>query len=575
MTFDNDMEATGNAMSDEGERREPIGRRGRGSGRRVFWGIAIVFGWILVLIGALLFGAAMWVRRTFGPVSVDQLLTNLPGGGGEGAGGQGLVIGGVVTGLVIPAAAVLVIALVAEKSRRSLRAHGLPRPGWRRGLARTTAVLLAVAVPTAGSVYAADTIGVQEYAEAVIREQVTGTSIADFYVAPELGDAGSTGGAVSEMQEGPGSGSGAEGGASQRNLIVIYLESMENAFADDEVFEQNMLAPVQRATDGWAKIPKLRQYEGGGWTMSGIVATQCGIPLRSATAAGDTTELNKFGSALDAAEAYMPGATCLGDVLAGRGYRNVFLGGADATFAGKGAFLSTHGYDDVLDLREWRARGETETRDDWGLSDRRLFELARDEVDQLHDADQPFNLTMLSLDTHEQPHAYDYCPVETEQAMTSITTCSMRQVAGFIDYLDGRGYLEDTTVVVMGDHLKAIGEMNSFWEEMQGMPDRSIFNRVWSPDGVDFARADIDQFSMYPTLIELAGVELPGHRAGVGVSALAPARMVAPGSILDLDPDAYDAVVRSRASEFYRDIWRAKPAPADAAAPEAAADPAP
>ncbi|MBL3687823.1 LTA synthase family protein [Leucobacter zeae] len=542
--------------------------RARRPERRRWWGFAIVCGWILVLAGALLFGAALWVRRTFGPVSVDQLLTNLPGGGGEGAGGQGLVISGVVTGLVIPAAAVLVVALLAEKSRRALRAHGIPRPGWPRIGARATAAVLALAVPAAGAVYAADTIGVQEYAEAVIREQVTGTSIADFYVAPEL-EGGSPG---------PGAADGTAADAvpgttddgRRRNLIVIYLESMENAFADDEVFERNMLEPVQRATRGWDKIPRLRQYEGGGWTMSGIVATQCGIPLRSAAAVADTTEMNKFGSALDATASYMPGATCLGDVLADRGYRNVFMGGADASFAGKGAFLASHGYDEVLDLREWRARGETETRPDWGLSDRRLFELAKDEVARLHEADQPFNLTMLSLDTHEQPHAYDYCPVDTEEEMTSITTCSMRQVAGFIDALDNRGYLEDTTVVVMGDHLKAIGEMNSFWEEMRGMPDRSIFNRVWSPDGVRFARADIDQFSMYPTLVELAGVELPGHRAGIGVSALAPERKVAPGSILDLEPSAYDAVVRSRASEFYRDIWRADPEAVDAEASESA-----
>ena len=547
---DGAAETTGGAAETTGDAaNEPVSEQGLSRGRRVFWGVSMVLGWILVLVGALLFGTAMWVRRTFGPVSVDQLLTNLPGGGGEGAGGQDLVIGGVVTGLVIPAAAVLVVALLAEKSRRVLRAHGVPRQGWRRRLARATAGLLAIAVAVAGGAYAAETIGVQEYAEAVIHEQVTGTSLADFYVAPQV-------------RTEPGSGSGSS--PAQRNLIVIYLESMENAFADDEVFEQNMLAPVQRATKGWDKVPRLRQYEGGGWTMSGIVATQCGIPLRSATAAGDTTELNKFGSALDAAGAYMPGATCLGDVLADRGYRNVFLGGADATFAGKGAFLATHGYDEVLDLREWRSRGETETREDWGLSDRRLFELARGEVKRLHEGDEPFNLTMLSLDTHEQPHAYDYCPVETEEEMTSITTCSMRQVAGFIDYLDGQGYLEDTSVVVMGDHLKAIGEMNSFWEEMRGMPDRTIFNRVWSPDGVRFARADIDQFSMYPTIIELAGVELPGHRAGVGVSALAPQRTVAPGSILDLEPAEYDAVVRSRASEFYRDIWQSAPEPADA-----------
>ena len=42
----------------------------------------IVF-WTLVLIGALLLGISLWVRRSFGFISVDQLISNMNGGGGE------------------------------------------------------------------------------------------------------------------------------------------------------------------------------------------------------------------------------------------------------------------------------------------------------------------------------------------------------------------------------------------------------------------------------------------------------------------------------------------------------------
>ena len=48
--------------------------------RRIVWS---ALGWTLTAAAAVLLGAALWIRRTFGPISVDQLLLHLPGAGGE------------------------------------------------------------------------------------------------------------------------------------------------------------------------------------------------------------------------------------------------------------------------------------------------------------------------------------------------------------------------------------------------------------------------------------------------------------------------------------------------------------
>ncbi|MFV0435290.1 MAG: LTA synthase family protein [Leucobacter sp.] len=529
-------------------------------GSRVLWAAAIVAFWVLVLAGAMLVGGAVWVLRTFGPVSVDQLLMNLPGGGGEGAGGTELLWGVVTTAILIPVAAILVLALLTERSRRALRRGGALR-GKRTWAFRAVAVVLALAVPLSGAAIFGSAIGAGEYVEAQVREATGGTTLADYYVVPRHGVG--AGGAAGQGMRVPGGSSSDAPAAEHRNVIIVYLESIEETLGED-LFEKDMLKSVERATEGWDTIPNLRQYTGGGWTMAGIVSTQCGIPLRSAGSLAAPRTLNKIGADGEAPEDYLAGATCLGDVLAREGYRNVFMGGANADFAGKGTFLRTHGYDEVRDLKEWEALGETEKRSDWGLSDRKLFEYAREEVTRLHEEEEPFNLTLLTLDTHEPPVVHDYCEQDTEVAMTSIVDCSMQQVAGFVDYLDETGILEDTTVVVMGDHLRMIAEGAAYWDELKDRDDRTIFNRVWVPggakSGVDFARTDIDQFSMYPTLIELAGIELADHRAGIGVSALVAADEVPEGTILDLDGDDYDSLVRSRAAAFYRELWRASPA---------------
>jgi len=538
---------------------------------------------------------------------VHQLLTNLPGiTQADGAGGAQLMMSAVVLIVVVPlasvAAAIVIVRLVRQAievqgSRGLLR--GAPSPnGQHPQLLRAGAAAAAVVLAVSGVGYLGATVGAGEYAAAIAREWQGGADLGDYYVAPKLASIsgvesgggvefddegrGGAGGGSDEGGRGEGSGEGSgegtsdEGGLGEgrgeggrlgmsasgpaeaaaprepRNLVLIYLESIEEPMGDEELFELNMLEPVERATAGWATIEGLEQYAGGGWTMAGLVATQCGIPLRSSDAVVDIGEMNAIQGVGDA---YMPGAVCLGDVLAEEGYRNVYLGGADARFAGKGDYLVTHGYDAVKDLSTWRALGETETRSDWGLSDRRLFERAKQEVAGLHAAGQPFNLTVLSLDTHESPYLYEHCDAQTEVVMTSITRCSMEQVAGFIHFMRAEGMLDDTAVVVMGDHRKMLAEGGSFWEELSGLEHRPLFNRVWSPDGYAIERRGIDQLSVYPTLLELVGFELADHRAGVGVSALVSREEVPPGTVLDLEASEYAAVVSSLSAEFYRDLW--------------------
>lgn len=515
------------------------------------WGAGIIGFWVLVAIGAVLLGGGLWVRQTFGVISLDQMIMNLPGGGAEGGGGTDLVSGAVQTALIVPLACVLVLAFLSERTRRRLRtrnrmvaqAGAVQSAGRARTvkpatwLLRCTAVVLAVAVPLGGATFLGSTVGVDRYVASYVRDTAVATGYADYYVDPLESGA---------MRTAIASGADATRGK-PRNLVLIYLESVEDALSDDTVFEEDMLAPLTTATAGWDSIERLEQYEGGGWTMAGIVSTQCGIPLRTPGALTNPNEIS--------VDTFLPGATCLGDVLREQGYHNVFLGGANAEFAGKETFLDTHGYDEVLDLRHWLELGDTEIRPDWGLSDRALFGHARDEIQRLHAADEPFNLTVLTLDTHDYPWAHDYCEVDTAAEMTAITACSMREVASFVDDLGEMGVLEDTVVMLMGDHLRILAPSNSYWDELGDYADRTIFNRVWVPGGVEFARDEIDQLSMFATLLELVGIEPVGHRAGIGVSALAGPGQVPLGSILDLSEAEYLDLVSSRSTSFFEQMW--------------------
>lgn len=476
-------------------------------------------------MGASAIGTSIWVRRVFGIVSIDQVFINLQGAGTRGAGGFELVMQGVLYSLVSPAIIVYTLFWGFSRIRQLTQ---VPSKPW-KPFVKAPFILSVLIVPVFGFTLLGSTVSFGEYVQSIRTSQ----QLADYYVVP-TGDF-----LTPDAAENP------------RNLVIIYLESVEDSLGSTDLFEIDMLEDLNYVTEGWASVPALLQYEGGGFTVSGIVSTLCGIPLRTGSVgAGDGNGMADFGESV---EDYLPGATCLGDLLEKRGYAQVYMGGASTVFSGKGQFFKSHGYSEVLGLEEWEAAGETETRPAWGLSDRRLMELAKNKITELYEGDQPFNLTLLTVDSHPNEFVHDTCVVSTADATESIYRCSNKYVANFLLYMSEQGYLDNTDVVVMGDHLKPVGSEQPFHAQLKNLSDRTIYNRIWTTQVLDFAYPEIDQLSMYPTILEIVGYDLPAGRAGIGVSALYP--LADKDTIRVLDREQYKDLIRSRSSNFYDSLW--------------------
>lgn len=460
--------------------------------------------WTVVYLGLLLGFAALWVRWTFGPIGVDEMVANLPSTHGGGVGDSSLVVS-IVVCLLAPLV-VIGVAIAILRRRRSRPARWAIR--WVSG----------VAVVLVGALSLAFTVGVPQYASAAF----TNRTVEPYYIPPA-----------------------ASAPSAPLNLITIYLESGETAYQDPNLFGSNLLAPLDAATDGWQDYA-LRQYHGGGWTMAGMVSTQCGIPLKHLLAEGVLSSVPNAG--------YLPGATCLSDILGGQGYTSAFLGGADSGFAGKGAFFTDHGYTIDKGLSDWRADGEgSEYVSAWGLADSHLMQHAEQTVEQLRASGKPFNLTMLTLDTHEPPGLFPDCTVPGVEAMSEAIICSSRAVASFIDYLRQHHVLDNTVVVVMGDHLKMLAPRGAYAAELASVPDRRVFMKVWSPRPVTFTRADADQLSVLPTTLELLGFTVPDGRAGLGVSFVGDHALT--DTILALPKAEQDELLEGPSTPLYRRLW--------------------
>lgn len=485
---------------------------------------------VLVWLGLCLLIAGIGIHHRWGEISVRQMAMSI--GNVDPRGLQPLewqAFWGIVVAPIV--LTLLIIAVHHFLRRRKRLGSWDPRPKKSRRVARSVSVALVLVLVGGGSFAFATSVSLDDF----VRAEKSDMDIGDYDVEPQVTDT-----------------------SQKRNIVNIYLESGEQTLADDDLFEKDPYAPLEERTADWQKVDDYKQYDGGGWTMAGLVSSQCGIPLKS-------TSPNWYGDGNpappDDVASYLKGATCAGDVFKEQGYKNVFMGGSDSEFAAKGTFFKTHGYDEVKDLDDWEAAGEPDKnfREDWGLSDEALLRHAKDEIDQLHaDSErtgQPFNLSMLTLDTHEPTTVYDYCTVDTKNELTSAYQCSMEKVSAYLDYMQEKGYLDDTAVVLQGDHLKHMKAKNAFHDELDKNDERSIFNRVWVPGESRNRqlRADSDQLNMYPTILEAAGIQVQDHSAGLGVSQFTDE--IPDDSAQALAPQKYGELLTARSKDFYAKAW--------------------
>ncbi len=188
----------------------------------------------------------------------------------------------------------------------------------------------------------------------------------------------------------------------KRNLIYIWLESMESTFADEAhggAFPYNTIPELTRLAEENVSFTGTRGGVNGGrsltgstWTAGALFGQTTGLPLKIPIAE----------NAMGSQESFFPGVIGLGDILAGQGYRQALLIGSDADFGGRRQYFSQHGNYEIWDLLYSREAGEIPPDYSvwWGYEDEKLFQFARDHLTRLSASDTPFNLSILTADTH-------------------------------------------------------------------------------------------------------------------------------------------------------------------------------
>lgn len=308
----------------------------------------------------------------------------------------------------------------------------------------------------------------------------------------------------------------------KRNLIYIFLESMETTYSDVDdggAFDENVIPELteiaQTNEDFSGADPKLNggySLTGTTWTMGAMFAQTSGLPLNISISAND----------MDTQDSFFPGVTTLGDILSDAGYTQTLLIGSEAQFGGRKLYFQEHGNYEMEDYSYAIENGliPSDYKVWWGYEDQKLFEFAKEKLLQLSQGDEPFNLTMLTVDTHfEDGYVCEQCPTEYDTQYSNVMACSSRQVGEFLKWIQQQDFYENTTIVISGDHPTMDSDYCAEIDQ-EGNYDRRVFTAYINAAAYaqDQQERTYSTFDNFPTTLAALGVQIDGDRLGLGTN---------------------------------------------------------
>lgn len=292
----------------------------------------------------------------------------------------------------------------------------------------------------------------------------------------------------------------------KRNLILIYLESVETAFSEyipeiAELAQQNL------------NFGKDKENLGGGLdaigsnhTFGAMHTRSLGIPY--VTSYKTTPILYTYKS--------------IYKILNEHGYRQIFFQGNPGLFEQFRDFATDQEIDEIYgpdDLVQRLGLDSTvliKLQGFKNVHDKDAFRFAHQILDTIS---EPFSLTFFTIDTHAPHGLYDPDCIKSsdekneDEILKATARCVSRELKNFIDSIRSKPYYENTSIVIFGDHLFMGTRL------VKDFPDRKWVNIFINPSktpplGENRLFSDID---MFPTILSSTNFDIEGNQLGFGV----------------------------------------------------------
>lgn len=253
------------------------------------------------------------------------------------------------------------------------------------------------------------------------------------------------------------------------NLVYIYGESLERTYFNNAAFP-DLTPELGALKNNSLDFSHTEQLPGTDYTIAGLVASQCGIPLFAPFEGNSASSVSSF----------FPKNICLGDILKNSGYDNYFIQGANLRFAGKDVFLKSHGFEHLYGSQELKTRvSDPQYRNDWGFYDDTVLDEVWQTFQTLSKSGKPFSLFTLTVDTHHpdgfisrscerKSYTFDGKPNQSFSAVG----CSQEHIASLIEKIKASPWFKNTVIVVSSDHLAM---NNTAWKYLNEQTRNNLF----------------------------------------------------------------------------------------------------
>lgn len=317
----------------------------------------------------------------------------------------------------------------------------------------------------------------------------------------------------------------------KRNVIIVYMESMETTYASKDLrgHQNHNLMPnlyqLQQENIAFGDKNGMKGTHnpvGTTWTTASLLTSSSGIPFAF------NIGMNKNEGRDDSGE-FAKGVTTIGDILAKKGYNQEFICGSDSTFGRKKKLFEEHGNYKIFDYYSAIDGGYIDKNYKvwWGMEDQKMYGAAKDEILKLANKGKPFNCTLLTVDTH---HVGGYrcsvCPSGNGSKTANVVACADQQVADFVNWCKQQNFYDNTTIVILGDHPRMDKKLVKGVDKV----DREaldVFINSASPYRNVNKNRTATTVDLFPTILSSMGYSIQGDRLGLGTNLFSPNKTLA------------------------------------------------
>lgn len=452
--------------------------------KRIFKIIGIIIGFLVAFVSLLIATSISWMFRTWTGLTMNELMFHIqsPLQGTD----SGIIVSYILS-CVLVTIGILCFTFVLYRMIKK-----------KKGLVLLSTAVLSVIVAGSSIQYMWKRLDIKAYAS---NKSTYSTFIDDNYVSPQDVEI--------QFPE------------QKRNLIYIYLESVENTFSDKEsggAFKENVIPELTELSNQNENFSGDHEtlnggisFNGTGWTVAAMFAQSSGLPLMIPV---DSNAMNEQ-------ESFLPGLTTIGDILQEAGYDQSLLIGSDADFGGRKLLFTQHGGYNIYDYYYSKENGEIpeDYHVFWGYEDKKLFEFAKQRLLEVSSSNQPFNLTMLTVDTHfEDGYVCEDCQEDfQDDQYANVIACSSKRVAEFVQWVQRQDFYDNTTIVISGDHPTMDSD---FCEDVDEDYQRKVYTTYINSaaSAKNNVYRDYSTFDNFPTTLASLGVKIEGNRLGLGTN---------------------------------------------------------